>query len=51
MLAAAILPSPVGPAAAHPRGTLVASARFVPAAGPVLTGDGGIAWVSRDGAT
>ena len=28
-------------------GTLVASPRFVPAAGPLPAGDGGVAWVSR----
>lgn len=47
LLAAAVLASPAGTAPAQPRGVLVASPRFVPAAGPVLAGDGGVAWVSR----
>ena len=51
LLLAAAASTPVGPATAAAndvrRGTGVATPRFVPAAGPVLAGDGAIVWVAR----
>lgn len=51
LLAAAVLgwlaAAAAGQPQSQPPGTLVASPRFVPAAGPVLAGDAGVAWVSR----
>lgn len=49
LLAAAVFGSLAAavPGQSQPAGTLVASPRFVPAAGPVLAGDGAVVWISR----
>jgi hypothetical protein len=47
LLAGLVLTSLLATAALADGGTLVATPRFVPAAGPVLAGSGGVAWLTR----